>query len=130
MKNKGFTLIELLAVIALLAAIMFLIYPTVLEKLQEKDSEIIEKKKQLIYTSAYNYLYDNKTAYPVQEGKKYCVSIGHLSYLGLMPVDDYDDILKDDDAFKNYVYIQVGNGENVYRVVTNTTNCTDGVLEG
>ena len=130
MKNKGFTLIELLAVIALLAAIMFLIYPNVLEKLQEKDSEIVEKKKQLIYTAAYNYLYDNKADYPVLDGKKYCVSIGHLSYLGLMPIDDYADVLKDDDISKNDIYIQVGNGDNVYRIVTNTTNCTDGVLEG
>lgn len=129
MKTRGFTLIELLAVIVLLSAIMFLIYPTVLERLQEKDSEIVEKKRQLIYTAAYNYLYDNKGTYPVSDGKKYCINMGYLSYLGLMPIDDYEDILKEEDVSKNYIYIQIGNGNNVYRIVTNTTSCTDGVIE-
>ena len=129
-KNKGFTLIELMAVIALLAALILLVYPNVLEKVQEKEKDILKKKEQLIYTSAYDYLYENKGIYPVRSGKVYCINMGYLSSLGKIPIDEYSDILKDSDISKNYIQVQIGDSSNIYHIVTTTTTCTDGVIEG
>lgn len=129
MKNKGFTLVELLACIVLLAAVMLLVYPNVLERIQEEETEIVNKKKELIYTAAYDYIYENKNIYPVMEGKIYCVNMGYLSSLGRMPVDDYEDVLKVNGLSNNYVYMQLGSDNNVYRIVSSTTTCTDGVIE-
>lgn len=130
MKNRGFTLVELLAVITLLAAIMLLVYPTVLEKVQEKDKDILEKKQILVYTAAYDYLYENKNIYPVRAGKVYCVNMGYLSSLDKLPVDQYEDLLKDSDISKNYIQVKIGDENNAYSIVTSTTGCTDGIIEG
>ena len=129
MKNRGFTLIELLAVIALLAALMLMIYPNVLEKVQEKDEEIVEKKKQLIYNAAYDYLYENKDLYPVRAGKVYCVNMGYLGSLDRLPVDDYEDVLKSSDISNNYILVKIGNDSNVYSITTDTGLCIDGIVE-
>lgn len=129
MKNKGFTLVELLASIILLAALMMLIFPTVLERVQKEDEEIIEKKKKLIYTEAYNFIYENKDIYPVMDGKIYCINMGYLSSIGRMPIDDYDNLLKVEGISNNYIYMQLGTNNNVYRIVSSTTTCTDGVIE-
>lgn len=130
MKNRGFTLVELLAVIALLAAIMLLVYPTVLEKVQEKDKDILEKKEKLIYTAAYDYLYENKNLYPIRTGKVYCVNMGYLSSLDKLPIDEYEDLLKDADISKNYIQVKIGNENNIYNIITSTSSCTDGIIEG
>lgn len=126
MKRRGFTLIELLAVIILLAAVMVLVYPNVLEKVQEKDNDIIEKKQQLVYTAAYDYLYENKAMYPLRSGNVYCVNMGYLSYLDKLPIDEYDDILKDPDISNNYIRVQIGDTDNAYRIVVSPTEtaCT------
>jgi len=124
MKNKGFTIIELLGVVALLAAIMLLIYPTVLEKIQEKDDDILDKKEKLVYTAAYDYLYENKNIYPISAGEVYCINMGYLSYLDKLPIDKYEDLLKDPDISKNYIQITIGTEDNLYRIVTSTSACT------
>lgn len=130
MKDKGFTLIELLGVIILIAALMILVYPNVLEKVQEKEKDVLEKKRQLVYTAAYDYLYENKGTYPLRSGKVYCVNLGYLSSLDRLPIDEYEEMLKDSDISKNYIQVKIGNDNNLYRIVTDTSVCTDGVIEG
>lgn len=130
MKDKGFTLIELLGVIILIAALMILVYPNVLEKVQEKEKDILEKKRQLVYTATYDYLYENKGTYPLRSGKVYCVNLGYLSSLDRLPIDEYEEMLKDSDISKNYIQVKIGNDNNLYRIVTDTSVCTDGVIEG
>lgn len=129
MKKTGFTLVELLAVIVLLAVVMLLVYPNVLEKVKEKDEEILTKKEELVYTAAYDYLYENKSLYPIRSGKVYCINMGYLSYLDRLPIDDYDDLLKDSDLSKNYVQVKIGESDNLYHIVTSTSDCTDGIIE-
>ena len=130
MKNRGFTLVELLGVIALLAAVMLLVYPNVLEKVQEKENDIVEKKQKIVYNAAYDYLYENKADYPIRAGKVYCLNMGYLASLDKLPVDEYNDILKDSDVSKNYIKVSIGDDDNSYRIITSTTSCTDGIIEG
>lgn len=132
MKDKGFTLIELLGVIILIAALMLLVYPNVLEKVQEKENDVIEKKRQLVYTAAYDYLYENKGGCPVRSGKTYLVSMERLVSIDKLPIDEYEDILKDSNLSNNYIQIKIGSSNNAYNIVTTSpsTTCASGIGEG
>lgn len=130
MKNKkGFTLVELLAVIVLLAAIMILVYPNVLEKVSMQEKKIDEKKEQLLYTSVYDYLYENKGIYPLSAGKSYCVSIQILGGSDKLYIDDYGDLLD-----TGYVQVQIGESgdmhqdKNAYRILSDKTECTGEII--
>lgn len=131
MKHKGFTIVELLGAISLLAILILLVYPTVLEKVQEKDKDIVENKKTLVYTAAYDYLYENKNIYPIRSGKVYCVNMGYLASLDKLPVDEYEDLLSDsnEDVFAHYIQVKIGSSDNAYSIITTTTSCVDGVIE-
>ena len=132
MKNKGFTLIELLGVIILVAALMIIVYPNVLEKVQEKEMDVIEKKQQLVYAAAYDYLYENKGSCPVRSGKVYLINMGHLASIDKLPIDEYEDMLKDSELSNNYIQIKIGDSNNAYNIVTipPSTTCTTGIGEG
>lgn len=127
--KKGFTLVELLAVIALLGGIIALVFPTVIERIQSEEADILDKKQKLVYTATYDYLYENKGLYPIRVGKVYCVNMGYMAYMDRLPIDDYADLLKDGDVYKNYIMVQIGEGKNNYNIITDTGLCTDGVIE-
>ena len=124
MKNKGFTLVELLAVIGLLSGIIALVFPDVLERIQAEEKEILERKQLLS---------EQKGTYPIRSGNKCCVSMGYMAYNDRMPIDDYKDLLKDSsDVYKNFIMIVIGDSDNLYKVVTDTSSCdkTINVEEG
>lgn len=129
MKTRGFTLVELLAVVVLLGGIIALVFPNVLERIQSEEKEILERKQQLVYTAAYDILYEQKGTYPIRSDRKYCVNMGYMAYNDRMPIDDYKDILKDSsDVYKNYIMITIGDSNNLYKIVTDTISCTDGII--
>lgn len=128
--KKGFTLVELLAVIVLLAAIMILVYPNVLEKVNEQKKGIDLKKEKLLYTSTYEYLYERKADYPLSEGKTYCVKIADIAKDNKLYIDDYGDLID-----TGYVQVQVGKGgnlqqsQNAYRILTDKSSCNGTTIE-
>lgn len=130
MKKRGFTLIELLAVIVLLTLVVALVYPSVITLLKNKDTEINESKKELLYTTVYDYLYENKGTYPLRTGKVYCVNVSYLASLNRLTLSDYEDIFIDNDVTNNYVKVQIGDDTKLYNIINNTSTCTDGVIEG
>ena len=127
--KKGFTLVELLAVIALLGSIIALVFPTVLERIQSEEKELLERKQKLINAATYDYLYENKGTYPIRPGKVYCVNMGYMAYMDRLPIDDYQDLLKDEDVHKNYIMVKIGDNTNLYSIVIDTSSCADGVIE-
>jgi len=92
-------------------------------------TEILEKKQKLVYTATYDYLYENKGIYPIRSGKIYCVNMGYMAYMDRLPIDDYEDLLKNEDIHKNYIMVKIGDDSNLYSIVTDTSSCTDGVIE-
>lgn len=131
MKKSGFTLVELLATVVLLAGIMLLVFPNVVEKVQQKEPEIEENRKKILYNAAYDFFYENKASYPLRVGKVYCVSVGYLSSINQISADEYEDLLIDKTK-TNYIKVEIGTSDNLYSIVTNLSSCTDGVvnLEG
>ena len=75
MKNmyKGFTLVELLGVVILLSILVILVYPNVIERIQNQEKKLSEKEEKLLYTATYDYLYSN-ASYDLGENKCYCIA--------------------------------------------------------
>jgi prepilin-type N-terminal cleavage/methylation domain-containing protein len=107
MKQKGFTMIELLAVITLLGLLTLIITPKVLEQKQNKEKELEESNKQLLYSDASTYIYNNPANYALKEGKIYCINVQTLIDNGsTVDEEDYKDkIVKvtiDEDETMNF----------------------------
>lgn len=82
--KKGFTLIELLAVITLLALIMLVITPTLINNLTETRKELNDSQKKLIYSATDKYVKENKNLYPNVANAEYCVTLNELADEGLL----------------------------------------------
>lgn len=58
MKKRGFTLVELLAVLVLIAAISLIVFPSIINYINNSKGDINETTKQLIIASADQYMND------------------------------------------------------------------------
>ena len=76
--KKGFTLAELLGVTVLLALVCALAYPVLFGIFEEKKGEIDESKRELITSSAINYVKSNLNDYPFKEGQNACIFLKTL----------------------------------------------------
>lgn len=103
MKKNGFTLVELLAVIILLALLMMLVYPKVIDMAEKKQIEIEESKKELINNAVLDYMSSNLNSYPQTIGEEYCILLETLDKENLIPVD-----ISDIQEKYNYVRVKIG----------------------
>ena len=76
--KKGFTLAELLGVTVLLALVCALAYPVLFGIFEEKKGKIDESKRELITSSAINYVKSNLNDYPFKEGQNTCIFLKTL----------------------------------------------------
>ena len=81
MKKNGFTLIELLAVIIILALLMLVTFPSVLNNIKTSQDSIEETVIVLIENSAKLYIRLNLDKIPNEE-KTYCIPISKLVETG------------------------------------------------
>jgi prepilin-type N-terminal cleavage/methylation domain-containing protein len=121
--KKGFTLVELLATISLIGLLLLIVYPKVLNIAQEKEKELDDSKKTLIYNAVLDYMNNNSNDFPQNEsdiGKKYCFSIEMLDNENLIPVE-IDDVLEQ----YNYVQIKIGLNRNHSYTLLNSKDKLD-----
>jgi len=114
MKDKGFTLIELLGVVAILAAVMLIAFPPILNQIQKSQGNIDEATKTLIISSAKLYVDNNDTEFSEVNGNIYCKTIDNLIDSGLLTkgvVSGSEELLED-----KVVKISYSNGY-VYEIV-------------
>lgn len=62
--KKGFTLIEVIAVIVIMGVILALTLPNIVNQISNKEEDISEASRKLIYTAADLYINDNINNYP------------------------------------------------------------------
>ena len=81
-KRRGFTLVELLGVIVLLALIVLITFPSIINVIKKSDNSISEANKALIINAAKQYVEKNKNDY-VSDGI-YCLITQNLINNGFL----------------------------------------------
>lgn len=83
MKDKGFTLIELLAVITLLVLVFMIVYPKVINVIEQ--GQVVTRQKQLdtILSATYDWSLKNSSMLP-DKGQSTHVTLGELKNAGLI----------------------------------------------
>lgn len=117
MKNRGFTLVEMLAVVLLLGLLTLLIVPKVLEQKEQKEKQISEAEKKILYADASEYVRSKPDVYEIQESNIFCIPVNTLI--------SEDRISMDASNFKDKIIkIVVDENNNFkYNVVS---NCSEG----
>lgn len=87
MKDRGFTLIELLAIIILLAAVVLILFPNIISITEKKNNEIDDATLQILYSSADQYIKDNRNEYENEIGNIYCIEIQDMDDENIIPID-------------------------------------------
>lgn len=78
MENKGFTLIELLGVIVILALLMIITFPSVINLIKSSSNEKDDLVMDLIYNATEMFIKDNRNSYPSVDGNSYCITLTDL----------------------------------------------------
>lgn len=124
MKNKkAFTLIEVVVVIFIISIIMILVIPKILNSVKNKQVEISEVSKQMIYDATDIYIKENETLYPTSNDSIYCIKIETLVKSGKL-VEPLKDLKSNKNiSLDNYVKATVNSYNQFdYEVVS---SCND-----
>lgn len=78
MKNSGFTLIELLGVIIILALLMTLVFPSIVNLVKNSSDKTDDLTLNLIYNAADMYISNHSTLFSKTEGKKFSIELKDL----------------------------------------------------
>lgn len=84
MKNKGFTLIELLGVIIILALLMIIVFPSIVNSVKNSSNKTDDLTKQLIYNAAALFIDQHVNDFPRKSGGKYSIELSTLVGEGLL----------------------------------------------
>ncbi len=109
--KKGFTLIELMGVIALLALIALIVFPSILNQMKKIDYNISDANKKLIYSAVDDYIDDEDSA-------KLCLDAGGEFYVKISELKEKG-FLSDNIELKTYetVFIYYENGKYEYKIL-------------
>ena len=89
MKNKGFTMIELLAIITILATILLISFPTLINMTRRDKERQYNDMVNTLCKAGETYIYDNQDEYP---------ELGTTGNIMYVDIDD----LKNDDLIDKY----------------------------
>lgn len=81
-KKNGFTLSELLGVVVILALLMLLVFPSLINRLKEGKLQISSSVETLIFNATGNYINNNLNDYPVNIDTTYCFTLEQLVEAG------------------------------------------------
>ena len=76
--KKGFTLAELLGIIVIIALLLLLIVPGVINRLASSREEVTETENEIIYNAADQYIKEHPEDYPPGKSGRYCITIQSL----------------------------------------------------
>ena len=78
MRKKGFTLAELLGVLVIIALLLILIIPGVINRLSSSSDKAKETENEIIYNAADQYIREHPEDYPPGKSGRYCITIQSL----------------------------------------------------
>ncbi len=92
MNKKGFTLVELLAVIIILALLLLIVTPSIMNVLDRAEIQFTETQERLIIQAATEYIEENKeTIAELKEQEvRYVITLQTLADAGSIELPLYD----------------------------------------
>lgn len=78
MNKKGFTLAELLGVIIVIAIIMGLAIPSLVQTIRESKGKLSKANENIIFSATDLYLSNNVSEFPKYNGSTYCITLNEL----------------------------------------------------
>lgn len=124
MKEKGFTLIELIGVITLLAIIILITYPSIVNIIKKSNNKIDSATSALIISGAKNMVDENKNSYPLTNGNVYCVTIKSLINKGYV-ISDLENGNGNKINTDRYVMIKVNSNKYKYTILAEAEKCDE-----
>lgn len=124
MKEKGFTLIELIGVIVLLAIIILITYPSIVNIIKKSNNKIDSATSALIISGAKNMVDENKNSYPLTNGNVYCVTIKSLINKGYI-ISDLETGNGNKINTDRYVMIKVNSNKYKYTILAEAEKCDE-----
>lgn len=124
MKEKGFTLIELIGVIVLLAIIILITYPSIVNIIKKSNNKIDSATSALIISGAKNMVDENKNNYPLTNGNVYCVTIKSLINKGYV-ISDLETGNGNKINTDRYVMIKVNSNKYKYTILAEAEKCDE-----
>lgn len=82
--KKGFTLIELLGVIIILALLMIIVFPSIVNSVKNSSNKTDDLTLDLIYNAADLFIKDHINNFPKMNGSKYSIELKDLVNEGLL----------------------------------------------
>ena len=84
MRKKGFTLIELLGVIVILALLMIIVMPKIINSLKSSNEKIDDLTLKMIYNAAELYVSEYENNFQTNNGNSYCITLKDLTGEGYL----------------------------------------------
>lgn len=106
MKKKGFTLAELLGVLVIIALLLLLIIPGIINRLSKSEDEAKEAGGNIIYNAADQYIKEHPEEYPPGKSGRYCVTIRSLIEDGKL-ADPVIDVVTGEDVSDMSVMVTI-----------------------
>jgi len=78
MNKKGFTLAELLGVIIVIAIIMGLAIPSLVQTIRNSKGKLSKANENIIFSATDLYLSNNVSEFPKYNGSTYCITLNEL----------------------------------------------------
>lgn len=82
MNKRAFTLIELLGVIIILALLMTVIFPNIINNVKNSSEEQNNISEKLIYNAVDKYIQQNNNEFERIDGFSYCITLKELTSTG------------------------------------------------
>ena len=100
--KKGFTLIELLGVIILIAILMSIAFPSIINFIKSSNEKSDELNEKLIYNATEIYVDNNKDKFPKVDKNSYCITLKELVEIGSLksPINLYGSDVTDTKSVK------------------------------
>lgn len=84
MKDKGYTLIELLGVIIILAVLIVLIFPSLINFIKNSSNDVDELTLDLIYNASNLYISEHSNDFSMKKGYRYIIELKELVAEGFL----------------------------------------------
>lgn len=117
MKKKGFTLVEMIAVVMILAIIVVLAVPPILQWIRSTKNEISDAMKKIIVSASDLYMDNDKNNYIRYNGNRYCITLRQLVESEKLTSPIYDPTTGDEISQDKFVKVDIFDNEYSYEIV-------------